>query len=429
MRSGIQSQTSQVERQSQCTEHQVGASCGIGYHVHSRPERTNQDTYDNRSAGKSQLHRSTDARQGNGNRTQSQPQDDTDKHRYQIRFFQALDGISQHFFHILDGGSLTYHCQTVAQLQSQFRGGKQLHAATVHTADVDAVMIAQVQRAQFLSVQFGTCHHDTLRDELAVYGIPVYILFVPVGMFLFTEQYGQCRSILFRSHHQQAVSFPDYLLGSGDAYVAVPPQTGDYELRIIQAAYLLDAFIEDGRIVYLKRRNVSFVRIVLLFQLQIFLTRQCLAYYQHGKNNAHYPQRICHGTSQSRRTGFQPHLLQCLLCRTQRRRIGGSAAEDAHHVRQRNIQGITAQYGHQRTEEHYSQRQHIQLYPALAERAEKARPHLQSQCIHKNYQSETFRIVQHLRVDGQSEMSGKNTGKENKRHAEGNTANMYFPQP
>ena len=75
--------------------------------------------------------------------------------------------------------------------------------------------------------------------------------------------------------------------------------------------------------------NVSFVRIVLLFQLQIFLTRQCLAYYQHGKNNAHYPQRICHGTSQNRRTGFQPICFNVCCAAPQRRRIGGSAAEDA----------------------------------------------------------------------------------------------------
>lgn len=107
----------------------------------------------------------------------------------------------------MDGGSLTYHCQTVAQLQGQFRGGKQLHAATVHTADVDAVMIAQVQRAQFLSVQFGTCHHDTLRDELAVYGIPVYIFLVPVGMLLLAEKHSQSRRIFLRGNHQQAVTF------------------------------------------------------------------------------------------------------------------------------------------------------------------------------------------------------------------------------
>ena len=195
-------------------------------------------------------------------------------------------------------------------------------------------------------------------------------------MFLLAEQYGQRRGILLRSHHQQAVSFLYYLLGSRNTYVAVPPQTGDDELRIIQTAYFLDAFIEDGRIVYLKRRDIGFVRIIFLFQFQIFLTGQCLAYYQYGKNHSHHPQRIGYRTAQSRSAGLQPHLLQGLLRRAQRRRVGRGATEDAYHVRQRYVQSVTAQYGHQRTDQHHSQSQHVQLHPALAERAEETGPHL-----------------------------------------------------
>ena len=247
-------------------------------------------------------------------------------------------------------------------------------------------------------------------------------------MLLFSEQHSQCRSILFRSHHQQAVSLLNYLLGGRNTHVAVPPQTGNDELRIVQPAYLLDAFIENGRVVYLKRRNVGFVRIVLLFQLQIFLAHQRLAYCQHSKNHSHHAKRICHRAAQSRSAGLQSHLLQSLLCRTQRWGIGRSAAKDTHHVRQRDIQPVTAQHSHQSTNQHHTQSQHIELYASLAERAEETGPHLQSQRIYKYHQSETFRIVQHLRINGQSEMPGKDTGKEHKRHSKGNAANMHLSQ-
>ena len=39
----------------------------------------------------------------------------------------------------------------------------------------------------------------------------------------------------------------------------------------------LDAFIENSRIVYLKRCNVGFVRIVFLFYLQVFFANQHFA--------------------------------------------------------------------------------------------------------------------------------------------------------
>ena len=45
---------------------------------------------------------------------------------------------------------------------------EQLHAATINPADIDTVMITQMERTQLLAVQLRARHHDTLRNQLAV---------------------------------------------------------------------------------------------------------------------------------------------------------------------------------------------------------------------------------------------------------------------
>ena len=89
--------------------------------------------------------------------------------------FQAFHSIAQHLLHILYSSGFAHYGQAVTQLQGQFRCGQQLHAATINPADIDTVMITQMERTQLLAVQLRARHHDTLRNQLAVYGIPVYI--------------------------------------------------------------------------------------------------------------------------------------------------------------------------------------------------------------------------------------------------------------
>ena len=179
---------------------------------------------------------------------------------------------------------------------------------------------------------------------------------------------------------------------------------------------------------HLECNNIGFIHIVLLLDFQISLTYQCLTYHQNTENNSHYSYRICHRTPQSRSTRFDSHLFQRLLCSTQSRCIRRCSAKDTYHIRQRNSQPITSQQCHQRTDQHYAYCQHIQLYTTCTERTEKARPYLQSQCIYEYHQTEALRIVQHLRVYGQSEMPGKDTCKEHERHSQRYTADMYLSQ-
>ena len=50
VRTGIQSKTSQVKRQADTSEHQIGTARGIGHQMQTRPVGSNQDTDYNRSA-------------------------------------------------------------------------------------------------------------------------------------------------------------------------------------------------------------------------------------------------------------------------------------------------------------------------------------------------------------------------------------------
>ena len=221
---GIQSQTSQIERQAQGAKHQIGTARGIGDHVQAWAKGTDEDAHDDGAACQSQLDWRADARQRDWNGSHHQAQHDANEYGHQVRLFQALDGIAQHTLHIVQGGCLAYHGQTVAHLKAQVSRGQQLHAAAVDAGDVDAIRVTQVQRAQFAAVQFGTGDYDALRNELAVYGIPVDVFLVPIGMLLLTKKYGQRRGIFLGREHQEAVSLADDGVRRGDSHLALPPE-------------------------------------------------------------------------------------------------------------------------------------------------------------------------------------------------------------
>ena len=80
-----------------------------------------------------------------------------------------------------------------------------------------------MKRTEFLSVQFRTCHYNTLGNQLAVDCIPINIFLIPVRTLLLTEQHSQCRYIPFRSDNEQAVTFFNYFFRSGDTDISIPP--------------------------------------------------------------------------------------------------------------------------------------------------------------------------------------------------------------
>ena len=56
-------------------------------------------------------------------------------------------------------------------------------------------------------------------NQLAVYGIPVDVFFIPILVFLFAEKNRERGSVLFGGDNQQAIILFQYFFGSGDAYL------------------------------------------------------------------------------------------------------------------------------------------------------------------------------------------------------------------
>ena len=149
-----------------------------------------------------------------------------------------------------------------------------MYPRTIDTADIDSIMISQPERSQFLPVQFRASDNNALGDQFTVNRIPVNVLFVPIRIFLFAEKHSQSQRIFFSRNHQQAITFLQHFIRSRNTDMSVTPQTGNNKLRITQMSYILYAFIENSRIMYLKRCNIGFVRIILLLYFQVFLANQ-----------------------------------------------------------------------------------------------------------------------------------------------------------
>ena len=138
----------------------------------------------------------------------------------------------------------------------------------------------------------------------------------------------------------------------------------------------------------------------------------------HGQNDAHDTQRVGHGAAQRGAVGVHPHLLQGLLCGTQRRGVGRRAAEDARHVGHRDLEGVAQPHGQRRAEQYDGDGRRHQPQPIDAHRAEKARSHLQTEGVDEDHQSETFGVGQHRRVERQPEVSGHDPHEEDESRAE-----------
>ena len=91
-------QAGQIERQSQCPEHQVGAQRGVGDDVDAGAEGPDQDAEDDRAACESQFDGEADTRYRERDASQQQAQEQTDENRNQVGFVELFDGIADIFF-------------------------------------------------------------------------------------------------------------------------------------------------------------------------------------------------------------------------------------------------------------------------------------------------------------------------------------------
>ena len=150
------------------------------------------------------------------------------------------------------------------------------------------------------------------------------------------------------------------------------------------------------------------------------IRRSCpdLPHHRKGDDDAHYAERICHGAAQSGPVDRKMHLLQGLLGRAESRSIGGGPAEDAYHVRHLHPASVCDADSHKSAKQNHPEAKEIELHSPLAEGTEESGAYLKAQLIDEKGKPETLGEVEHLRVDGESDMSGQNTDEEDKRHAE-----------
>ena len=118
--------------------------------------------------------------------------------------------------------------------------------APEYTGDVDAVGVPQAQLREFLAVDFGARHEDALRGELAVDGVPVDVLRIPVLLFLLPEDQAQCVGLARGGDHEDDVVFLQRLVGGGNRNLPFAPDPRNDEVVVALRSDLVDAFAEAG---------------------------------------------------------------------------------------------------------------------------------------------------------------------------------------
>ena len=170
------------------------------------------------------------------------------------------------------------------------------------------------------------------------------------------------------------------------------------------------------------------VIIIITPNLQVGRFHKDLAQEHHGKDDTHHSQGISDRTAQSRSTTRQSQLLQGLLGSTQSRRIGSSTTENAHHIRQTDRQHQAQGERENGSHGDDCQAPEIERDTLVAHRTEEVRTHIESQHIHEHSESETLGKLQHVLIDGESEMTRHDTHEKYEGYAEGDSLDMNLAQ-
>ncbi len=128
-------------------------------------ESADKDSDDDRTAGQTEFQRCRHAGHGKRYGSDDKAGQKADEYRRQMRFVELAHGIAQHCGRLVDSRGLAHDDHAVAQLQDQIGRCEKYHAAAHDTADVDAVAVAQMKRAEAAAVDRGARHDDAARDD------------------------------------------------------------------------------------------------------------------------------------------------------------------------------------------------------------------------------------------------------------------------
>ena len=168
------------------------------------------------------------------------------------------------------------------------------------------------------------------------------------------------------------------------------------------------------------------VNILMDRRAHISRTGKQLSNNNKGKNNANNAQRISNRTTQRGACRRQAELRQGFLGGAERGSIGRCAGKDADHVAHRNVEADGEADGYESAYDHCCQPEQVELHAAGAERRKEAGADLQTELINKENEAEILGIEQHLRVNRQAEMAGKNTDEKHERYSQRHTPDLDF---
>lgn len=118
-------------------------------------------------------------------------------------------------------------------------------------------------------------------------------------------------------------------VGGGDRDLAVAPQPRDDEGDVADTCDLAHGHAEYAGIVYLEGCDVGAVRVAGFGRGQVARPHPEAAHHENGQDHPYDTQRIGHRAAQRRSVGGNSQLVERLLRRTQRRRVGRRAAQYA----------------------------------------------------------------------------------------------------
>ena len=217
-------------------------------------------------------------------------------------------------------------------MQHQIGRRQQGHTTAVDTRDVDAVAIAQAQRAEAFAVDFGARDHDTAREQLAVDRVPIDVAAVPIGLLALAKKYRQHLRIALRGGHQQAVAKLDDRLAVGNRNVTIAPHARNHKLDIAQLGNLRQRLARNGLVANDVTRNECVVYVFGIGCCEVALAGEKFADHDDRQDHSHNAQRVGHRTTQRCAIGRHAQLRKGLLCRTECGGVGRCTAQDSHHI-------------------------------------------------------------------------------------------------
>ena len=447
MCAGLYAHAREEEQQAHFAQHEVGGGGGVGVDFVAVAECADEDSHDERTAGEAELHA-----HAQGDLSHEDTQHDAEEDGAHVgvveAFHAAADG-ALHGFHVF---FRTRHENAVAHLQAQVAVGEEVHAVTRHAGYVHAVNRAEMDLAEGLAVDFGLGDDEAVRNVLLFL---VDIVLPRLALDVFADEHGDRLCFVLCANEVDFHTDFKLRLAVGDRHHAVLDAAHHDELAVEEVVQVLQRASCHGGVRYAEhevlRRGVR-IAFLLLADLLLLLFQFDVAEIAHedsGKNDAHNAEGISAGIARSEvghcaacapvEAGLAREVGHNRVGCAETGRVGNCAVHGAHHHREvvvRRVEHEEVQTQHHcHVEQHDAHGDEVHAHAALLERGEKARAYLQTDAINKENQAQFFYEVDRgflLGVVDAAEvveqMSRHDTHKQDERYAEGNAAELDFPQ-